>query len=150
MIQANELRIGNYVYMIGDTAEELEYLETTCQFDRVAQVTSFSEHDTGVVSHWKAKSSIGGTIHSGGYSEHLHPIPLTEEILLKCGFKIYKDSMYCGGIGPLGLVKDDGKYFLCAQDDTGYILDGAVQIESLHHLQNVYSDLEREELNVQL
>lgn len=124
-IRANELRIGNYIEKSLKSGQGRSVVYAIGCQDLVRMV-----EDTG----------------SFNYS----PIPLTEEILLKCGFKIYKDSMYCGGIGPLGLVKDDGKYFLCAQDDTGYILDGAVQIESLHHLQNVYSDLEREELNVQL
>jgi len=127
-MEANELRIGNYVYW--NIPEKLNVLH------KVVGIRNGRPQTIPI--------SLGDSI------ENYKPIPLTEDILLKCGYKVYKDSMFCGIIGPLGFVKDEGKYFLCTQDDTGYILDDAVQIESLHQLQNLYFALTGNELTVNL
>lgn len=147
MIHARELRIGNWVYMIDDSTEAKEYLKESLHFDRLAQVTAFSQHDNGVVSHWKAKSIVGGAIHSGGYERNLYPILLTEEILLKCGFVLTNGEFVNNGIQ---VVYDDG-------DAPGIVGDYRLRfngtlriIDNLHQLQNLYWCLTGEELNVQL
>ncbi len=66
------------------------------------------------------------------------PIPLTEEWLLKFGFKRHPNYSYwfCGRII---LVIDNGVYFLCD-------VDMRIDIKYVHQLQNLYHALTGEEL----
>lgn len=97
----------------------------------------------------------------GTYPEsgnNLSPIPLTPEILEKCGFEVYKDNPYWKNpnyvfyhltIGyesfPIAIV--DGeivKYFACEDDEYSWF---GRPIISLHQLQNLYFALTGTELN---
>ncbi len=65
MIQANELRLGNLVIVNGETIE-------------VSDINSLG-----------INNEYGETKY---YSSDLHPIPLSEDILLKCGFEKNEDT----------------------------------------------------------
>ena len=114
-----ELRIGNYVSMNFDK-EGQEYIIPTI-------VKELSEVNCRVLS----KGEVFVT-----HYDNIKPIPLTEDILLKCGednehlmvdklgFVIFKNGY------PYQFVRDDYKH--------------------LHSLQNLYHSLRGEELNVEL
>lgn len=73
------------------------------------------------------------------------PIPLTEEILLKCGFEYNKhyDSY----------VKETDRaseFIIRAKDFVMCDIDLIVKLRHLHQLQNLYFALTGEELNIEL
>lgn len=117
-MKIEELRVGNWVYYEGDILCEI-CLDTFIElYSREIELNQ------------------------------LTPIPLTEEILLKCGFSF-----------PLGT--DNGNY--CQLGDLGFNLyNGKVlrfnyrfgntkaEIKHLHQLQNLYFALTGTELNVDL
>lgn len=137
MIQANELRIGNRFIRELPTTRGLEY-----------------DHDFILTAgfmvqlfHLTAEFSI----------EKLFPIPITEEILLKCGFKKFShEPGYSIGSEELDVLCDEytlgeltvmnwGKGFVLSNS---FSFDLRVEIKSLHHLQNLYFALTRTELQI--
>jgi hypothetical protein len=80
-------------------------------------------------------------------------IPLTKEILLKCGFEYnnYQDSLslkvMSRGVINAYSVSDNPRIELGTE--SGYIF-GDSDIKHLHQLQNLYHALTNEELNVEL
>lgn len=121
MIQANELRIGNWV--------------EDCSTGRMGVVSLISKEE--VVLDLK-KSRVWLDF------EDLKPIPITEEIILKCGFTIY-----------------DPKYKYFSHKDVPGILqlfDGVIEysidsnevcwVNGLHQLQNLYHALTGQELKI--
>lgn len=80
-------------------------------------------------------------VHFYRFSEFYEPIPLTEEILLKCGyFKL--DN------GQIHYVRKGHEIWLC--DDMFSCNKNGVILKSLHQLQNLYFALTNEELTVNL
>lgn len=85
------------------------------------------------------------TMEIGWFSaKSIKPIPLTEEWLLKFGFKksnnLYTKD-FCGGLYSLQLnLSHNGTYF------TYY--DGYVVLDFIHKLQNLYFALTGEELTI--
>ena len=85
--------------------------------------------------------------------DDLKPIPLTEDILLKCGF-INKGSLYClmvndriigiGYDGSFGLYNGEHAF------SVGSSFNNNHRIKHLHQLQNLFFALTGEELNVKL
>lgn len=71
-------------------------------------------------------------------------IPLTEEVLLKCGFEKY-DTYSNNGIE---LNFENNEYFLYDSGETRNISDNPVKY--LHQLQNLYFALTGKELEVKL
>jgi hypothetical protein len=132
MIQINELRIGNLV-IAGIMIEPISVF--TIEFSR----------------------EEGYLINKSIPVSHLHPIPLTPEILVKCGFiKAYEsfhdgivimnlhnndrldfqyNTEYDKGIAVSNKGEDDGMMFPC---------------QTLHQLQNLYYALTNKELNPEL
>ena len=115
MIQATELRIGNYterndMSIKAITAEDLVYLSKGEDITRI------------------------------------HPIPLTEEILAKCGFELSYKGLHTTYEINEGIVT---YYFW---DDRQYAsFKGAdIKCEYLHTLQNIYWCLCGKELEVNL
>lgn len=158
MIQATDLRIGNTVY---DWAKRIAVVE--------------SIHKDGSIR----LSSEGNYKYESFKSEHLSPIPLTEEILLKCGFE-KKDIVKWHGNGydyqPEGVFTEQQDYVLNVGEDNDIIVrfekwsldnDTKMQIHNcnwyvrcyglinceikhLHQLQNLYWCLCAKELEVNL
>ena len=90
-------------------------------------------------------------VHFYRFSEFYEPIPLTEEILLKCGLKrtLY-DSSY--ELNDFSIFLDkrirENIYIKCEKRNWN-VLNG-LRIDCLHQLQNLYFALTNEELTVNL
>ena len=136
MIKANELRIGNYLQ--DDTG-------------RIGKVLEFKE---GYIvlkmlhSTVKIKSNVGTSdIDADG-------IPLTPEIIEKCGFKIKKGSganIFEWHIGTNPVNQD---WLFCITEfryeNVFFYRNGYFKINTIHQLQNLYFALTGDELNINL
>lgn len=121
MIQANELRLGNYLLFYGEPA-----------MIKAGAINAFDRNLIDVI-------------------RHIQPIPLTPEILEKCGFEKVKNGIQ--------LVCKTAPFNECI---IAYLFTGPLtlevygmrtplfQVKHLHQLQNLYFALTGEELNVQL
>lgn len=120
MINANELRIGNWVWQ-----------EDKDHFRRYFQIGS--GHDIEEVED---------------YPEQCSPIPLTPDMLEKCGAE-YTDDGYGGHLLP---VSPSGSIRLRFDPDWGYYWppNTGNYINHLHQLQNLVFALTGEELKVYL
>lgn len=146
MIKANEIRVGNYV----------EY-------------STISDDYTKVLRKIYVNDLI--RIYECDYYFIYNPIPLTEEIFLKCGFNKLKDDNWGDFIDMwvdkvdfvCVLIKDNvfiGKdsktniyYFLVTRTGNGeYMYFEAISapMEYLHTLQNYYVTFKGEELEINL
>lgn len=133
MVQANELRIGNF---ISSPRGELEIVEI------------------GVKNNDYYATFNG--IHEGYYLEVCEPIPLTQELLLKCGAKLREVN--CGweyydidGFVISVNVKDKRVFFSAFdRDGEKYVNDFDLELETIHQLQNLYFALSNKELEVNL
>lgn len=151
MIQPNELRLGNYV--LGESS----YGDLLIQINGI---TSTSIH--GV-------ASISGLSVSGMTADEVKPIPLTEEILLKCGFESvegdgerYNPDDECKNIFEYRL--DVGIFYrdlICRPALGWYVFIQNADLERkwdlrskdiyfLHELQNLYFAITGKELEVKL
>lgn len=117
MIQAKELRLGNWIKVYGDV---------TCA--------------------WNLSSD--DDVNDEGNGDHIQPIPLTPEILEKCGFEKQDDG---DGGYYLELLSANGFLFV-AGDKKGYTdvfidLWEQLRVRYLHQLQNLYFALTGNEIN---
>lgn len=118
-MKSSELRIGNWVEKFTDLGDSLGY------------------------SSVLPKEFLA--IHTK--PERIKPIPLTEEILLKCGFENDVKNLY-------SLIKNDEFYIKYNVHNNGFYLciNGfyIIRVNNLHQLQNLYFALTREELEINL
>lgn len=124
MIQSNELRIGNKIYGVSDRIET------------VTQIYSSNDVKTYIGKEW---------ITTGGHLTDYSPIPLTEEILLKCGFE---KSPYLGTIDVFNFPNTQLqviKTSISSLPVWNFRLIGFTicEVEYLHHLQNLVFDINR-------
>lgn len=123
MISANELRIGNWIY--------------DKQKDQYVELTGIVETNQEIwVSYANGSSIYKTTIWN------VEPIPLTEEILLKCGFELNKEKTLfetdsCG----IRLMNISNLYF-----KANFPIKS--DIVHLHQLQNLFFALIGQELQV--
>lgn len=129
MIDIRELRIGNIVNDDTNLAQDIG-----CKV--VGIVESISEENIGL----KYLRSDGDTFYGEEHPINLSPIPLTEELLLKCGFEKHKWGILTF-YNPL--IELDCNFCLKG-------VDYNIHIQSLHQLQNIYFDLTGKELMVNL
>ena len=126
MIQANELRLTNLVLNPDD---------------KICLIKEISQIGTVVVNQldfWRSDNAFGYS------TNEIKPIPLTEEILLKCGFT------NTGGYisfynGDFGLIWNEDHISLQVE---GQWL--TLKVKSLHQLQNLYFALTQTELTINL
>lgn len=119
MIQANELRIDNWIYL-NNCAKKIIWVKynSTCVMN---------EYPSAIVA-----------------LDRIKPIPLTEEIIIKCGFERseYNDYRHPVLIGTLTLYKGVAEL---------HISDlYSAWVNNLHQLQNLYFALCGKELEVTL
>lgn len=124
MIQPNELRIGNWVTIVS------------------------AEHWLGQVTHISSDGFVSNTKCQNISIKHCHPVPLTPEILDKCGFKRSANGVRVLFVGKYGFTMYSGGCYL-QQDDYAGMMD-IDQVEHLHQLQNLYFALTGDELKVTL
>lgn len=140
MIQANELRIGNLikfsdcVYTIRDlnenTQNTLDNGVNAIGISRIQEIRSYEILTNGKLYTFN----------------NIDPVPLSEEILLKCGFSKIGNSGLVGGI----TYQDDNMTLLFGQGDVVYfhVDTRYMSINSLHQLQNLYFILNNKELEI--
>lgn len=131
MIQANELRIGNFTVAIGDK------WETQTNQWKKGDIMKIDLYDLAVINGCNRRKE------ESPYA----PIPLTPEILEKAGFK--KDEEYNCLYLSFGLFQirtwSDGSVGLSVEEYN------CTQIKYAHQLQNIYFALTGgEELNIEL
>jgi hypothetical protein len=131
-----ELRIGNYI-RLDSTKEWIPKNE-----GQWTMVTSICARGINYSHHF-------GESVSWDEIEMYEPIPLTEDILLKCGFELSGSEfgIDCFEEGELRL---DKKTFAPRFYDYDSSCDLPYFIEHLHQLQNLYFALTNEELKVNL
>jgi hypothetical protein len=134
MIKSNELRIGNYV----------DYERTT------HVVTRLLAHH---VSHDWYKS-IGEDAYDTSY-DSINPIPLTPELLEKCGFVEKDGSDNVHSIFSLNDFHLDfdwrrRQYYSPMEENNGEWVTYGSSIKYLHQLQNLYFALTNKELIINL
>lgn len=141
MINANDLRIDNLVYYSYDGSNYM------------GKITSLNKSNATLDNKYSIKLETKSR-------NKISPIPLTEEILLKCG-AIYDDSndTYWFNISPLFYIELIPQYdniyavivgsidpTLTIEDRSRLIADAS----SLHELQNLYFVLTKTELKITL
>lgn len=134
MIQANELRIGNWVnYHNFNNDGNPRYFK--------ARDIYFEDGKIGLTD---GRIQLPCT-----YLEYIKPIPLTEEILLKCGFEGSKETIFTrNDIGSIYFRKpylESSLYLIKAVSG-----DKMTSVTHLHQLQNLYFALTGKELEVKL
>lgn len=130
MINATELRVGNAVnYLIKDDLDERKEWYDTYYID--ADDIKECVEDNEV------------------FNKFHKPIPLTEEILLKCGFSEKNKWFFKGGI-MLGYITTDEN--LQCEWNSGWDEPkwNLIDIKYLHQLQNLYFAMTGKELEINL
>ena len=121
MIQANELRIGNYImYVEGE----------------VGKVVGINDH--GYIAISCDREYFGQSDYD--------PIPITPEILEKCGYRI-SFGLYCNGSHRMK-TSSRGRFIFMPYGTSDINLH--IPIDYLHEFQNLYHAITGTELNVQL
>lgn len=144
MIQANELRLGNWVYSqeIGENVQVTELNEDSLSFG---------------CATWDYPTY-----------EEIHPIQLTEEILLKCGAERLSNRVFANFF-RLHLKRN--KYLIISDLGTPNLMIGIIEVDidsnkiedcvnvhnwdyekeiHLHQLQNLFYSLKGQELEIKL
>ena len=131
-MNVNELRIGNYI--------------TTSY--RGFKIFLITEINKGTVSF----DSLVDNFSSYTIYPYVKPIPLTEEILLKCGFKKREYSTADKWFIGENPITYDWMFELTwiNGDSSPFFKNGFHKINYLHQLQNLYFILTGEELEINL
>lgn len=156
MIQANELRIGNYfIYLIESVQQQFPDGSFKSVRDKGTAIGRVERIDKKFVSINGETCAIG----------LLQPITITEEILLNCGFEKYETG-YSNDIGQNGELIDfyygiqvgNQLHLQCNSSLTEFALapeawNGSgcecfANIKYLHQLQNLYFALTGKELKI--
>lgn len=143
MINIEELRFGNYVNLTKPSGETGNMVVGGIMPDTISlwlptKTTSGDEEKLNgiIISDWQ---------HEDGFE--INPIPLTEELILKCGFK---RDMRLKQVFRLGLINlmHFGTWSLFDDREDMDFLD--LPLEYLHQLQNLYFALTGKEIEVKL
>lgn len=135
-MKANELRVGNYVDYIG---EVVTIIGVTAEHPFINRITiDYLEY------------------------EEILPIPLTEEILLKCGFEECTDYYFDGKsmfFYDIHKSLENSEFYIYFNENNKIclsimeeedIISKSLNIQHLHQLQNLYFALTNEELTINL
>lgn len=139
-MKAEELRIGNYVKIdegIGKVAFIMD--KNFCN--------EYANDDYNITVE------MGDGIFREEEEDKVEGIPLTEEILLNCGFEyINTDNKECGLISPENRYRDRYRIIHFLDGDFRMVLNTFryVSIKYIHELQNLYFAIAKLNLNIQL
>lgn len=126
MIQANELRIGNYVDVDGNN-----HIVTSVNIDYTISVFVFENGAKELFNH---------------ENKHINPIPLTEERLIKFGFE--KNGRYAWKNNGFQVQYYTDGYLRHYRELGIRALRTEIKIEYIHQLQNLYFALTGKELKL--
>lgn len=140
MIQAKELRIGNFVNILHPVT--MKWNHEAIKGKTIANIENYPIHEL--------------------ITDHIMPIPLTPEVLGRFGFKVneyaaskrihstpYKSYIYYNlESGELGLCIENSD-FGTEFTEVGELNIKLPHIKYIHHLQNIFLDLAGEELTYQ-
>jgi len=143
-MKASELRIGNKLIHSEITTDKFgKVFSITAIFKDGAIQGTYSYEDQ---YYEQAENEISCRI------DKLQAIPLTEEWLLKFGFKKNIDEAYEIETGRKAITiseaQDDGYCFLCYRCDIGMDYVGIDFVDYVHQLQDLYFALTGEELTI--
>lgn len=129
-MKTSELRIGNYVIIPAYDIDAENNIIGDSENDEIIKITI----DELIIIESNYKDCIG----------EYKPIPITADILLKCGFSFEdKDALYWVK-GAFNLEKDVvGKFWF-------EVYSHYNELKYLHQLQNLYFALTNEELTINL
>lgn len=143
MINANELRIGNYVDFYGNHIRVWSILSPTPQREK--------RYDGKCILEIGSPDSFNVPI------DEVNPVALTEELLLRCGFEVKIEHDVCKRyyIGENPITKDWYVSLVwiiepksAGMPDYPFYSNGGHVIKYLHQLQNLYFALTGEELTL--
>ncbi len=131
MIQANELRIGNYV-----ASDHFKDRDVIVKVRLIGQEQAIVEHPSGLSEPMLYQGEMRG-------------IKLTEEILLKCGFN-YKDGEYVKGLWKLAAdyPKEEVVGYGLFIKRLDWTRTNENSIKYLHQLQNLFFGITSHELEI--
>lgn len=136
MIQAKDLRIGNLV-LSNNPLYRKDWL------GKVLSILEIKDESVSVVAIDELPYAFTG----GQFLKYIDPIPLTEELLLKCGFVV----IHIDGSDGIFRIYNLGAFTYNTNHGWWYLLDKLrFQITSLHQLQNLYYSLTNTELEINL
>lgn len=124
-MDATELRIGNYLERYGKIV-------------KIVEIGIKHKNDTNYYLRCEGDNS-------GYWIDQFKPIPLTEEILLKCGFKYLGNGFYESSFSNISIFSLSG-----IKINIGFkgVIIG--EIKHLHQLQNLYFALTNQELDINI
>lgn len=129
-MDAKEIRIGNWVNLIA--------------IDQKIEINSVIGTGLGGLFTWIEKGEE--------YEDSLtavEPIPLTPEILEKCGFVKQTEYIYENDKNLFEIIMNADQFFYGQWGSDGFSIDG-IELRHLHQLQNLYFALTGEELTIKL
>jgi hypothetical protein len=135
-MKANELRLGNWIADRGGKQWQIDHWETKDKVSAKSTTSTFNGFE--FEGHPLTE-----------YVEYLQPIPLTEEILLKCGFE--KDEQWDNPFNKRVDVLNG--FTIITIDVRANVLlldDIEIKFQYLHQLQNLYFTLTNQELEINL
>lgn len=140
-MKIEELRINNWVNLfLGIDDNGTQY--------RPMQIKGIMEDLSGEFYYLNTNSA--NWVYS---TQNLEPIPLTEDILLKCGFEIINENSAEKRYGIVENHVFDGDASLIywnTTENAGKIFRGDMEIKSLHQLQSLIHALTGKELEINL
>lgn len=131
MIDVKELRIGNYVYL---QSSKTPYKITEVGYSEI----EYPRYEASGIS----SEAVFRT-----YVDNLNPIPISEELLLKCGFREDERSFYRVDLGNVAF--NQYGYYIQLKECSSEVIR-VIKITSLHKLQNLYFVMTGKELEVSL
>lgn len=131
MIDVKDLRVGDYVYLQNS---KTPYKITEVGYSEI----EYPRYEASGIS----TESVFRT-----YVDNLNPIPISEELLLRCGFSEENDNFYRADLG--NIVFNQYGYYIQLKECSSETIR-VIKITSLHKLQNIYFALTGKELEVNL
>ena len=142
-MEATELRIGNYV--------KVSTPAITCDNFRVDAIRRFDGEY--IIRFYPMDDN---DFYFVGLLRDAEPIPLTPELLERCGFKRdadsecigYENIVFIWRSNEMELAEKNGRFYIYEPCEDPWYSSCGTEIVSVHQLQNVYYVLSGEELTV--